>query len=98
MVCQKKKKEELGREKAKLALYDRKHSNLLLIRTGSSSSSTPDREEGSSPLPWQQVSQKHENLSVNIDKLCTHYSEFKLNLQMYQQQRPLVLFSPSRWR
>lgn len=41
-------KKEPGREEAKLALYDRKHSNLLLITTGPSSSGTPDREEDSS--------------------------------------------------
>lgn len=45
---QKKKKNEPGREEAKLELYDRKHSNLLLITAGPSSSGTPDREEDSS--------------------------------------------------
>lgn len=43
-----KKKKRAGEREAKLALYDRKHSNLLLITTGPSSSGTPDREEDSS--------------------------------------------------
>lgn len=43
------KKKSRGEEReAKLALYSRKHSNLLLITTGPSSSGTPDREEDNS--------------------------------------------------
>lgn len=113
MCLQKKKKKEPGREEAKFALYGRKHSNLLLITTGPSSSGTSRqrRQLRNKVLPFLRPANKPaRNMRIYLQRATSLCSEntytiplftqkwpFIVHLHMPESEKPSLQCPPKRW-